>query len=382
VKHSPHLIRIVPVVVIVAVLAGCAPAVPTHTHSVAAPTATPSPSVTAASAPGSRVPLGCSDLLDQASWQALAGSAAKVDQDENTPATNLESIAQQQYGALACDWDGTYTSSASNPGSELQVVVAPDASTQFESRFATIMADQTGTSHPAATENVAGKQSGYWCGTDLDALGADSNVPICDAEMLVSNFWVSIQVSTVSALTRPQLTAGLSKAMTVIAAKLSAAGPAPAQWVAPATPPDFCTNAASTASVRTIVGDQTLVAAPLATGAVSARTIGLVGRNVSCSWHGGTYGSLVIALLAGGSWALPNLVPRAPADAAYGTSPYLSLSVAGATSPKVSCGGGTCDAFLAVGTTAVEIVYVDPGTSKNPGVLAAFAKDIRTSPLS
>jgi hypothetical protein len=359
-------------------LAGCAaprPA-PTQLPSLTAPTPTRTP--TAANAPGSRVPLQCADLLSEASWKALAGTAAKVDRDESTAPTNIESIALLQYGALSCDWDGTYTSSTSNPGSELQVVVAPDSKAEFVSRFAAIMADQTQSTHPTATENVAGDQSGYWCGMDVDALGADYNLPICDAEMLISNYWVSIQVSTVNGLSRPQLTAGLAKAMIDVAARLATAGPAPMQWVAPAaTPPGFCTDSTSTASVQTIVGDRKLVAYPMGPSDVYASTIGLVGRAARCMWSDPQGGEVDIDLLAGGSWAFPGFAPIAPGDSIIRS--YAPMTVPGVSSALVGCAGGGCDAYLVVGSTAVEINYNDPGAARNPALLAALAAAIAAS---
>jgi len=375
VNPRQRLTRTAPVFVLLALLAGCAPAVPTPTHTAAR--ATPSPSPSTASAPGSRVPLGCSGLLDASSWQALAGTGAKVDLDENTAPANLASTAQAQYGALTCDWDGTTTASASNPGSELTVVVAPDAKTGFDSRFAAIMADQTQTTHPAAIQNIAGTQSGYWCGTDLDALGADADLPICDAEMLVSNYWVSVQVGTVTGFTRPQLTAGLTAALIELAAKLKAAGPPPAQWTAPATPPGFCTSGASTATVRAIIGDPTLASDPPLAPTLYAQTIGLVGRDVSCAWTSAQSGAVSIELLAGGSWVFPGFTPKAPSDSVI-QGPYAATAIPGASSALLACTDDSCEAYLAIGTTAADI-YTPGGPAASKTWLAALVKAIAAS---
>jgi hypothetical protein len=168
--------------------------------------------------------------------------------------------------------------------------------------------------------------------------------------------------------------------MTAIATKLKAEGEPLAQWPgSTVSPPTFCTSSTSLAAVRSTVGDSTLVATSNPARSVYATTVGLVGSYAECGWHSSSYGYLNVSLLAGGSWALPTLAPQAPGDADYGTAPYVSVPAQGVTSDKVSCADGTCDAFLAVGTSAVEILYNDPGVAKNPTVLAAFAKVIAAS---
>lgn len=107
--------------------------------------------------------------------------------------------------------------------------------------------------------------------------------------------------------------------------------------------------------------------------------VGLTGRDITCAWSSDAYGVLHFELLAGGSWGVAGMSPVSPGDATYGRTPYLPIEVPGVTSTKASCGSGTCDAFLTVGTSAVEIVYNDPGTAKNPALLAALAKVIASS---
>jgi hypothetical protein len=362
------------------VLVGCATPSPNplRSHPPTAPTPTSTP--VTASAPGSRVPVGCAELLDHASWQDLAGETARVDHDENTAPTDIPSIAQFQYGALSCDWDGLYGNSAASPGSELQIDVAPDARSEFENSFTAIMADQSASSHPTATENVAGDRSGYWCATNLDANGADANLPICEAEMLVSNYWVSIEISTVNKLSRAQLTAGLTTALTEIAAKLRAAVPPTQQWVlGAATPPGFCTDPASTASVRAIFGDPTLDLEKMTAPLTDASSVGLVRPYARCYWNTPSYGYVWVDLLGGGSWAIPTLSPVATGDSPFAGQTYTPLAVAGATSAKAACTQGACNAYLAVGTTAVNVSWADLGTAKNIAALGAFAKAVAAS---
>jgi hypothetical protein len=373
------IFHLVPLIALVGLLAGCAAPVPSPTspptHSPAAPTATPTP--VAAGAPGSRVPLGCAGLLGASTLTAITGKAPHVYHDQNTAPTNIADIAQDQYGALDCNWfqqDNTIT------GAELQVDVAPDAQSAFTSRFAAIMADQSLSTHPTATENIAGDQSGFWCANVVDALGADSNLPICDGELLVSGYWVSIEVDTVNGLSRSQLVAAVPTVMKDIATRIEAAGSGPAQWVAPATtPPGFCTASTSTAIVRSIFGDSTLVAATTPSNRTTASTIGLVGPYAACNWRSKSDGYLQIRLLAGGSWAFPSFAPLPTGDSSFTAQDYSALTVAGTTSVKEACLSGTCDAFLAVGSSAVEVTYNDPGVAKRPSVLSAFATALAAS---
>lgn len=373
-----RLTRVILVAGLLAVLAGCAAPTPnpTRSHSPAPSTSpTPDPTPTTASAPGSRVPLGCGGLLGTPALQAIAGPSPTVYNDETTAPTDIQSIAQLQYGALSC----VFNDSGAR-GADVHIDVAPNAKAIFESRFAAIMADQAVNPHPTATQNVAGDQSGYWCATNVDQLGADRNLPICDAEILVSNYWVSVEIDTVSGFSRPQLASGLTGAMTDIAGKLTSAGPAPAKWAAPAgTPPTFCTDSSTTARIRSIVGDATVVPAKAPKTTLYASTVGLIGPAVSCAWTSKSYGYLDVDLLAGGSWAFPSIEPVATGDSVLAGHAYAPLDVSGATSAKVDCAQGVCGAFLAVGTTAVELNYKDPGAAKNRTVLAAFAKAIAAS---
>lgn len=373
------IFQFVPLIALVGLLAGCAAPVPSRTspptRSAAAPTATPTP--IAASVPGSRVPLGCADLLGASSLTAIAGKAPHVYHDQSTAPTSIADIAQDQYGALDCTW---FHQDNTNTGAELQVDVAPDAQSAFTSRFAAIMADQSLSTHPTATENIAGDQSGFWCANVVDALGADFNLPICDGELLVSGYWVSIEVDTVNGLSRSQLVAAVPTVMKDIATRIEAAGSAPAQWVAPATtPPGFCTASTSTAIVRSIFGDSTLVAVTTPSNGTTASTIGLVGPYAACDWNSKSYGYLRIRLLAGGSWAFPSFAPVPTGDSGFTAQDYSALTVAGTTSAKEACASGECDAFLAVGSSAVEVAYNDPGVTKRASVLAAFAKDLAVS---
>lgn len=366
----------IPLIALIGLLAGCAAPVSSPTSS---PThATPAHTgVTTASRPGSRVPLGCEDLLGADAVSAIAGDAPHLYHDQNTAPTTITDIAQQQYGALDCDW---FHEDSGATGAELQVSVAPDAKSAFTSRFDAIMADQSLNPHPAATENIAGDQSGFWCANDVEGLGADATLPICDGELLVAGYWVSVEVDTDSGVPRSQLVEAVPNVLKQIATRLTATGAAPGKWVAPATtPPAFCSAASSTAAVRTVFADPTLVPTPAYSYKTTASTIGLVGPHAACNWDSSTSQDLYVRLLAGGSWAFPAFTPSPTGDAGFRASDYSALSVAGAKSVKEACVNGACDAFLAVGSTAVQVTYNDPGAAKRASVLAAFVTALAAS---
>jgi hypothetical protein len=371
------IFHLLPLIALVGLLAGCTGPVPSHTsrppHSAAAPT----PTQIAANAPGSRVPLGCADLLGASSLTAIAGNAPHVYHDESTVPGNIADIAQDQYGTLNCNW---FQEDSRITGADLTVNIAPDAQSAFGSSFAAIMADQSPSTHPTATENIAGDQSGFWCANDVDALGADANLAICDGELLVSGYWVSVEVDTVAGLSRAQLVAAVPTAMKDIATRIEAAGSAPAQWVAPAnTPPGFCTTSTSTAAVRSIFADPTFVPSTTPSAGGTASTIGLVGPYAACNWTSESYGYLQVRLLAGGSWAFPSFAPAPIGETPITAQDYSALTVAGTTSAKGACVSGECDAFLAIGSSAVEVAYNDPGVAKRAAVLAALAKALTQS---
>jgi hypothetical protein len=336
-----------------------------------------------AEAAGSRVPLSCSDLFGSAALDAIAGAKAVVQSDENSAPQDLLSIAQAQYGAQSCVWDGGVGIDGAVSGAYLRVNVAPEGSAAFAARFDAIMTDQTWGDHPAATQNVAGDRSGFWCVNDVEGYGADGPSHICDAEMLVGDYWVSVNVGDVIGLTRAQLTDGLTTSLTRIALALRAAGSPPLPWMPPASsPPGFCSAGSSTSQIRTIMGDPTLQLRSDVSALdwpIEAGTIGRVGRGSLCEWAGNDK-TVEVELLAGGSWAISRMKPVGPSDTTLGrTTPYLPLSVPGAGAAVAACDGEDCDAYLAVGTTAVEILYHDPGTGKNPAMLAAFAAAIAST---
>jgi hypothetical protein len=307
----------------------------------------------------------------------LAGSDAVVEHDENTPPAGLTSVAQLQYGALDCEWDGLADANA--PGSILDVSVAPDATAQFDRNFDAIMKNEIlGQPHPTAIEGVAGDKSGYWCLASVDLLGSDENLPVCDGEMLVGSYWVSVQVSTVNDLTRTQVITGLTALLSDAATKLASAGAAPPQWPAPGTTPPALCNAKNTAAVRSIFGNTTWALGAGPTLTTNASSVGLVGVYAACRWDTPSSSGVYFGLVAGGSWSIASLKPRPPIDSGIDGA-YASISVSGASQAIESCGEGECDAYLGGGTTVVEVDFPDPGTAKRSSVLGAIMKVIAAS---
>ena len=300
-----------------------------------------------------------------------------VELDESTPPTALTSVAQQQYGALDCEWDGLADANA--PGSILDVSVAPDAATQFDHNFDAIMKDEIlGQPHPAATEGVAGDKSGYWCLTEVDQLGSDEDLPVCDGEMLVGSYWVSVQVSTVNNETRAQLIAGITALLSDAATKLAGIGAAVPQWSAPQTTPPALCSQANTAAVRSAFGNANWVFTAGPTPPTYASSIGLVGVYAACRWDTPTASGVYFGLVAGGSWSKTSLNPQPPDQSGVGAA-YTPIAISGAAGSIESCGGEECDAYLFVGKTVVEVDYPDPGTARRPMVLAAITKIIAAS---
>jgi hypothetical protein len=375
-KRGTRLFAPLLIMTVVALLAGCAAPTPTHPHTAGTPT--PSRTPAAASAPGSRVPIGCADLLGTSNVRALAGANASVELDERSAPTSLTEIAQQQYGGEECVWDGDATGTSATPSAYLSLDVAPDAKADFETAFTALMSSTASDPALRYTQNIAGDESGLWCAADLDVLGADAPSLTCDAEMLVDDYWVSIGIGNIAGITRSQLTDGLTASLRRIASGLHAAGaPKTTAWRPPeTTPPAFCSDLASTATVRAIMGAPDLAVYPAGTWTVYASRVGLDGRHALCYWSSPTAGTVDVELLAGGAWGIPGLKPNLGDSVVQSVSP---VTVPGATSALLGCGSGSCTAFLAVGPTAVELGFDDLGARKDVPALTAFAKAIAAS---
>jgi hypothetical protein len=366
---AKSLIRIAPLVALVAVLAGCAaPTVPSHTHATK-----PTPTATAAATPGSRVPLKCADLFSPATVALLVGAPVNVLRDESTPPGNLQDVAAAQLGVLGCDWAGGDGFEAGYLA-DLSVYIAPESRAGFTANFSHDLAEAPEAAG-APVKNTAGDKSGYWC----EAQGRSGDSPLCSAQMLVGSYWVSVSFSAVAPATAATATANTQKILAMVATQLRAAGPPETTvWAAPAsTPPGFCTDPNSTVEVRKILAAPGLTVYPTGQRILDASRAALDGHDVYCLWSDSKEGSASVELLASGSWIFPGFAPVAAGDSIVQS--YAPVAVPGASSALMGCGQGGCEAYLAVGTTAVDISMVDLGTAKDIVALAAFAEAIAAS---
>ncbi|HMH59126.1 MAG TPA: hypothetical protein VK537_08095 [Galbitalea sp.] len=369
--HGVGVLRFAPIIAVVALLAGCATATPPSTSHSATPT--PPPRATAASAPGSRVPLKCSDLFTPSSVAVLVGAPVQVFRDETTPPGYLYDVANAELGVLGCEWAGDEGSEAGY-FADVTVYIAPDSGAGFQANYSSDLAESPANAG-SPVENTAGDKSGYRCA----AQGRSDETPLCTAQMLVGSYWVTVDLSAVAPATAVTASVSTQKVLTRVVAQLHAVGlPKTTAWVAPAsTPPGFCTDPGRTAEVRTIMDAPGLVVFPSAKRSFDATTIASERRDVGCMWTDPAEGYIGFDLLAGGSWVFPGWEPTPASDAVVDS--YAPVTVPGASSALMGSGGGACEAYLAVGTTAVEISMNDLGTAKNIAALSAFATAIAAS---
>jgi len=109
-----------------------------------------------------------------------------------------------------------------------------------------------------------------------------------------------------------------------------------------------------------------------------ASSVGLAGHYAACRWDTPSTSGVYFSLLAGGAWAMDSIKPTPPGDS--GIEPnYGTLAVPGASKTLQACGEDECDAYLAVGTTLVEVQFNDPGAARRASVLGALATIIAAS---
>jgi hypothetical protein len=372
-KHSNRRLAVSLSVAAVAVvaLAGCAAPTSTATPQHAS-SSTPTPAPKAAAAPGSRVPLKCADLMTPATVAAVVGVSVTVTTDESTPAKYLGDLASAQLGSLACVWSGQ-DGSDYGPFAREAIYIAPDSSNAFSANYAKNMSDVPA-GYAATVTNTVGTESGYRCGSAPEFDG-DGESFGCDAQMLVSSYWVSVYVSGVAPSTTATVTSGTESILTAVAERLRTAGePRTTAWVPSTTStPNFCASSSAAAAVNTAMGVSDFAPAPAPTPPVDAGSVALDGRDDSCTFTSATRGAVNIQLLAGGSWAFPGFHPVGLPDDVVQT--FASASVPGVTGLELGCSQGDCEAYFAVGSTAAFVSFSDLGPAKNTAAIAALAKD-------
>ena len=374
-----HLVRFVPLMVLTALLAGCAPAAAGPTASPAASAAgsatpTPTPTIAAAAAPGPRVQLKCADLYSVDAVAKLIEATPTIADDETTAPAFLDNVAAAQFGTLLCQWegpDGTEVSAAE----DLAISIAPDSAAAYTTHSAEDL--KPGKSAKLFT-STAGDQSGILC----RSYGAIESW--CDAQMLVGTYWVSVTVSAANASGGPDPTiSGVADetrgVLSNVAGQLAAAPHPLAEWVAPATtPPAFCGDA-STAKVRSIFGVPSYTLAASSSPYIDAQSVATIGKTASCTWNDSKKKaeSFTIELLAGGSWVYPGFKTTPYADGEVRT--FSSVQIPGTGGADLGCAESACESTFAVGSTLVNVDFNDLGSAKNKTALASLAAAIAAS---
>ena len=356
-KHG-RLWLLVPVTVALIGLAGCTPtavtpsATSSGSGSSAAPSAaaTPTPSASTASVPVPRAQLKCASLFaipNVANWMADTHAALKV--DETTAPSDIVKIAAKQYGTLSCEWGGKYQTDGAYEDA-LYVSIATDALDAYEAN----PLDENGQSH----SYTAGTKSAYTC-------TEESGQFQCTADLLVGTTWASffLQNEDGSTVTSTLLTSRVKGMLDSLAGQITAAPPALAAWVAPASAsPSFCTSTGRTAVVRTIFANPALKQSVYqGGGGAQDAQYGPVSKYVGdCTWENGTHDdqSLEIQSLQGGAWALPVIAAAQPYTDYLGTK-FAPVTVTGADSAVLGCGGPSnqCDALIAIKGNAYEVGF-------------------------
>ena len=370
-KHG-RLWLLVPVAAAVVALAGCTPSAspassPSTGGSSVAPSAgaSPTPSATTASAPVPRVQLKCASIFaipNVANWIADTHAALKI--DETSAPTDIYKIAAQQYGTLSCEWGGKYQQDGAYVDA-LYLSIATDAVDAFDAN----PLDENGQTH----NYTAGTKSQYTC-TD------ESGQFQCSADLLVGTTWASFALQNIdgSSVTSTLLTSRVKGILDSLAGQLTAAPAALPAWTAPASAsPTFCTTAGRTAIVRTIFANPALKESVYqGGGGAQDALLGPVSKYVGdCTWENGTHDeqSLEIQSLQGGAWAIP-IIATAQPSTDYLDTKFLPVTVAGADSAVLGCGGpdNDCDALIAVKGNAYEVSFPNKNDSTNLSRLASL----------
>jgi hypothetical protein len=373
-----QIARVLPAAVLVAVLAGCAPAVTQTTSPVAAgsstptvaPSVTPTPTQAPLANPVVQVSLGCEELLSlSAVDEAASDTAVVLRSDQTTRPASLDDVALRQRGTLQCVWGGkTQTDGGYDNG--LTVDVAVDAAAAYATNVP--LYEKTA---PATATNTAGDQSEYGCGD-----GGNSSEYACDGNVLVGTFWATASLQHAYGKTSATLTqadSGMQKMLSGIASSLEHAQTLPA-WAAPAaTTFDFCANAATnTAKVRSIFGVPTMTIKPAPDDATYDATTATTSANtyISCTW-GHREDGLSAYELPNGAWALPGMVASPPILEGIGT--YKAVTVPGADITLFVHGGeGASSVIFSVGANAYDLAYSDYGTAKDTAIMTALIAQI------
>jgi hypothetical protein len=358
----------------VALLAGCAaPAVQQTNAPTTAPsvTPTPTPTPTAAALPQVRVPLTCANLFTVSAVSTLVDGAVTVAGDESSPLTDFQSIASRQLGTLTCAWGGKdRTDSGYDQG--LILYITPDSAANFAANLAGLK--KVGS---LTTLNTAGDESAYGCNS--------STGYYCNANMLVGGYWLTATLQDTLGKTKVSVPAAnqrMQKVLDSVATALASAAPAVAAWIPPtASSSGFCTDADRTVLIRSAFTSPHLLPHRVAANSLDALTIAESGDAYGyCDWQQanlqigapkGQTSDVYVQELAGGAWAIPQLVASPPTQFYFGK--YKSITIPGTTGALLGCNNADCDAILGVGPNAIEVGVANLGTPKLIAGLTAIA---------
>ena len=200
----------------VLLLAGCA--TPAAGGTEASPEPTTSATPVAASTPTVRVPLECTDLVDDAELESATGAPLAVVDPFVDGTKSLVQTADQQYGALDCAWS---TSALDNDQTIPSVVitVVPDVTSARWAEFTPLM-EGTGTEH-----GTFGAESYVSC-----VVSGGGVFSTCELNSLIGGYWLSVSISGPgTAVSIASATPVLSRATDAV----TTAGEPSAAWESP-----------------------------------------------------------------------------------------------------------------------------------------------------
>ena len=306
----------IPAVVIVLMLAGCAPAAP-EAAPTDTPVVSPTPSATAQGDPWSTLPLACADLLSEAEAQALTGAPVTLKEDESF-VDNLRSMALRQVGALSCTWGGEeLTDNSYNQTVDLTVL--PDADAAFDEGVWQV--DDGAIVYPEGSTT-----SEYLCQPLYDGIA------YCTANVLLNGYWAQAWVQADNQ-TEESITSGMRSLVDTLTTRMGAAGAPRPAWV---SPEGSLTGA--------YCGRPVDVGPP----PVRAMAVGFVRSGaLACTSPNGAE----VIILPAGAWGVPIAQGT---RAFYAVSEFAPFDVPGADFALWGCGDG-CSALVSVGGSAVSI---------------------------
>ena len=354
--------------VLVALLAGCAPTPPAPVEStpppVTAPTPTPTPTVDPITAPEPLLDLTCDSLVGDGVGQLFTGGVSEVD-PERTIAEAGTSVAYkyavEQLGGLACEWSNGVPQSdkmGSDPGYiGLAVTVAPATEAQWaEYRdYYDVQKDRQ-----------------IYCFTDTGFF--------CAANVYVGGWWVESQATGMDTVAAKALQKTYRGVIEKVIARVSAASPTGTEWVAPegTSPTPDCEGFLSADDARSAFGTSGKVSIERPQGGVSLD--GVMRRELNSLWciylidnSDDSVGALY--WLPGGEWAW---LEESTFDLLGGVPTEISVAGLEANdSAWVRCFSNTCEVDLIVDHNWVNFTAGSNDQPRVEKIAAAIVSNVK-----